>query len=107
MPLEMMIVDLCTQTEYVGQEPAIPALLEATALGPEVCYEFAEPLTQIAIDLGIARICGAPTYELEVLTGSPNQQYLTLDAVNKELCINSNDLDDGGEQEFKLVTRSA
>ena len=83
-PIEVDLVDLCLTTEYVMQEPPIPILIEATALGPEVCLTFAEPITQLDIDLGGTRICGAPVYELTVVSGTTSQQqFLTLNSVNR------------------------
>ena len=69
LPIDVEVVDLCNESEFVGQEPAIPAVVEATYLGPELCIPFAEPVTQLALDLDIPRVCGAPEYELQVLSG--------------------------------------
>ena len=69
LPIDVEVVDLCNESEFIGQVPAIPATVEATYLGPEVCIPFAEPLTPLAIDLNVPRICGAPQYELQVASG--------------------------------------
>ena len=97
IPIEVEVVDLCNESDFIGQEPAIPAVVEATYLGPEKCIPFAEPITQVALDLDIARICGAPQYELRAVNGPQNQNYATLDPVTKEICIKSEDEDEIGD----------
>ena len=97
IPIEVEVVDLCNESDFIGQEPAIPAVVEATYLGPEKCIPFAEPITQVALDLDIARICGAPQYELRADNVPQNQNYATLDPVTKEICIKSEDEDEIGD----------
>ena len=97
LPIEVEVVDLCNESDFIGQEPSIPAVVEATYLGPEKCIPFAEPVTQLALDLNVPRICGAPQYELQAVNGPQNQNYATLDSTTKEICIKSEDDDEIGD----------
>ena len=68
-PIEVVIADLCLETQFTIQETTLN--IDLTVLGPEVTRNFDKPITVLEVQVNQPHICGSVQYELIRQSGPP------------------------------------
>ena len=77
MPIEVVIADLCLETQFTIVQTQIE--IELTVLGPSVTESFDKPISLLAVEMNKPAICGSVTYIVTLISGPSSSLTPTVD----------------------------